>query len=61
MKKILTHKLVISMIVIGAVLAFLTAVGSYRYPAAFAIMWTVYSVMLVFAVVVVRRDIKAGR
>ena len=57
MKRVLKHRLTISLAVIALVTAAGTYVASSTYPVASGFIWAVSAVTLGFAVVSIRRDL----
>ncbi len=57
MKRVLKHRLTISLAVLAVVIAAGSYVPSSTYPVAFGIIWAVCAVTLGYAVVSIRRDL----
>jgi hypothetical protein len=60
MKRVLKHRLTISMATVAVCLVAGTFVSGDAYPVAMGIIWAVYAVTLGFAVVAIRRDLHHG-
>jgi fatty acid desaturase len=58
MKRVIRHRLTISMATAAVCLIAATFVSGDAYPVAMAMIWAVYVVTLAFAIVAMRRDLK---
>lgn len=58
MKKVLGHKLTVTLVVVTLTIASMTFVGGSTYPVAFSALWVGYVIALAFGVALIRRDVK---
>lgn len=57
-KKVLDHKLPVTLVIVTLVIASMTFIGGSTYPIAFSALWVAYVIALAFGIALIRKDVK---
>lgn len=60
MKKIITHRFTITMVLTGLLMGAMTLIGGGAYPVAFGALWLCFAIALGFAAVGIKKDLNNG-